>query len=276
MTFGGIELEMVTIEIDNREIRPAQPGAYRCFAALRNALIVTGLVPLLAAAQGSADPQRAGGALQAGKPGIAAGKVTLAGPYRKPAPLPVFKNRSFCGAAVTNETLLVDPAGGVRNAVVVFEPLGGTTRPKPARLILDNTNCAFTPHVQVAPIGSELLLKNSDPILHTVHARLGGATLFNVGLPRWRERTKLLDRAGPIRIDCDVLHTWMSAVIMVVETPFIAVTDDAGRFTIDALPPAEYKMTIWHERLGVQVRTVSTRARAVDDFQVIFRAPEVR
>ena len=164
--------------------------------------------------------------------------------------------------------------GGVANAVVMFAPLGGPARPKPARLILDDVGCAFVPHVQVAPIGSELLLKNSDPILHTVHARLGSATLFNVGLPRWRQITKLLDRPGPVRIDCDVLHTWMTAVIMVVETPFFAVTDSAGRFAIDALPPAEYKMTIWHERLGAQTRIVSTEASA--NFEMIFRTAKLR
>ena len=72
-------------------------------------------------------------------------------------------------------------------------------------LVLDNKQCAFAPHVQVATLGSDLLLKNSDPILHTVHARLGKETLFNVGLPTWRQVTKRLDREGLIKIDCDVL-----------------------------------------------------------------------
>jgi hypothetical protein len=270
----AIECEAITIETDSREIRSSQVGADRCRAALLSALVVSALMSALAAAEASADPQRATAALQANKPGIASGKVMLAGPYHKPPPLPVFKNRSFCGSAVSNETLVVDALGGVANTVVMFVPLGGPARPKPARLILDNVGCAFVPHVQVAPIGSELVLKNSDPILHTVHARLGSATLFNVGLPRWRQITKQLDRPGPVRIDCDVLHTWMSAVIMVVETPFFAVTDNAGRFTIDDLPPAEYRMTIWHERLGAQTRLVSTEATA--NFEMIFRAPKLR
>jgi hypothetical protein len=41
-------------------------------------------------------------------------------------------------------------------------------RLQPASIVLDNRYCAFAPHVQVAPVGSELRLKNSDPILHTL------------------------------------------------------------------------------------------------------------
>lgn len=48
------------------------------------------------------------------------GVVLLAGRYIKPLPLPVFKNRSFCGSSVANETLLVGVEGGLRNAVVLY------------------------------------------------------------------------------------------------------------------------------------------------------------
>jgi hypothetical protein len=149
------------------------------------------------------------------------GTVSVAGNPQRPKPLPVFKNRSFCGTQVSNETLLVGRHGGLQNAVLTFHPLDRNTAAQPMKLVLDNKQCAFAPHVQVATVGSDLLLKNSDPILHTVHARVGKETLFNVGLPTWRQVTKRLDRVGLIRIDCDVLHTWMSAVIIVTRTPIL-------------------------------------------------------
>jgi hypothetical protein len=163
-----------------------------------------------------------------------------------------FKNRSFCGAQVPNESFLVGREDGLQNAVLTVHPLDRGVSVLPIQLVLDNRRCAFAPHVQVAPIGSELLLKNSDPILHTVHARLGRDTLFNVGLPSWRRVTKQLDRIGVLKIDCDVLHTWMSAVIVVTQTPHFAVSDENGKFVIDQLPPGPYRMEIWHERLGAQ------------------------
>jgi hypothetical protein len=180
------------------------------------------------------------------------GRVSVSGGHPAPHPLKVFKNRSFCGATVPNESLLIGRDGGLRNAVVTLRPLDRNVTAVPRRVFLDNQKCAFVPHVQVAPAGSELLLKNSDPILHTVHARMGKETLFNVGLPRWRQVTKRLDRPGVVRIDCDVLHTWMSAAIMVVTTPYFAVTDANGSFSLDGIPVGSYEMEVWHERLGVK------------------------
>jgi len=184
------------------------------------------------------------------------GKISVAGSRQRAKPLAVFKNRSFCGATVRNETLLIGLEGGLQNAVIAFRPLGRKFSTQSNRLTLDNKHCAFSPHVQVATVGSELLLKNSDPILHTVHARLGKETLFNVGLPKWRQVTKRLDRPGVIRIDCDVLHTWMSAAIVVTDTPFFAISDDSGNFVIDRLAVGPYEMEIWHERLGTLRRRI--------------------
>jgi plastocyanin len=197
------------------------------------------------------------GDLAFGAAGSVSGTVSVAGAYQRPKPLPVFKNRSFCGSAVPNETLLIGTDGGLRNAVVLLRLLDGKAPTQPSAVILDNKHCAFTPHVQVATVGSELLLKNSDPILHTVHARMGQETLFNVGLPTWRRVTKRLDRAGVVRIDCDVLHTWMSAAIVVADTPYFAVTDVNGSFVVDKLPIGSYQVDIWHEKLGTKTLKLS-------------------
>ena len=198
------------------------------------------------------------------------GKVTARGAYETPHPLRVFKNRQFCGASVPNETLLISSGGGLRNAVVTLTALDRQVTAPPGRLVLDNVHCAFVPHVQVATLGSDLLLRNSDPILHTVHARLGKETLFNVGLPTWRQVTKRLHRAGVMRIDCDVLHTWMSAAIVVVTTPHFTITDTNGHFLLDGLLPGVYELEVWHERLGVKKARVNLQENSAVSLDVIF------
>jgi hypothetical protein len=203
--------------------------------------------------------------------GSVVGTVWLAGAYERPARLKVFKNRDFCGSWVANESLLVNGDGGVQNTVIVLQPTDRQARVEPDSIVLDNRNCAFTPHVQVAPLGSELRLKNSDPILHTVHARLGKETLFNVGLPRWRQVTKSLTRSGIIRINCDVLHTWMSAAIVVTESPYFAVTGQHGRFVIEQLPPGEYEMETWHEKLGTKNQRILVRENTQSSVEVVYR-----
>ena len=198
------------------------------------------------------------------------GRVSVSGAQPKLKPLPVFKNRAFCGATVRNETLQIGADGGVGNAVVLLRPLGRKTAVEPEAIALDNKQCAFTPHVQIARVGSELLLKNSDPILHTVHARMGNETLFNVGLPKWRRVMKRLDRAGVIRINCDVLHTWMSAAIVVTDTPYFALTDKIGDFKLEHLPAGEYDIEVWHERLGARQQRLALSANRTSHVEVIY------
>ena len=198
------------------------------------------------------------------------GRVSISGAQQKLKPLPVFKSRAFCGATVRNETLQIGADGGVENAVVLLRPLGRKTTVEPEAITLDNKQCAFTPHVQIATLGSELLLKNSDPILHTVHARMGNETLFNVGLPKWRRVMKRLDRAGVIRINCDVLHTWMSAAIVVTDTPYFALTDKSGDFQLEHLPAGEYDIEVWHERLGARQQRLGLSANGITHVEVIY------
>ena len=202
--------------------------------------------------------------------GKVVGSVSVIGRVEKPKRLPVFKSRSFCGASVANETLLVSADGRLRNAAVILRPLSAATIVRATKLTLDNQQCAFAPHVQIAPLGSELLLLNSDPILHTVHARLGQETLFNVGLPKWRQVTKRLDRPGIVKIDCDVLHTWMSAVIIVTDSPYYVVSNDRGEFVLDGVGAGAYEIEIWHERLGRQLHRIDVRENGTTDIEVVF------
>ena len=237
-----------------------------CSAALLTC-VALGILPPGAQAQTGATARESSVAPQAVK-----GAVSVAGNFPAPKPLPVFKNRAFCGASVRNETLLIGAGNALGNAAVLLRPIGAKAATQPSAVILDNKHCAFAPHIQVATLGSELLLKNSDPILHTVHARLGKETLFNVGLPKWRQLTKRLDRVGIVHIDCDVLHTWMSAAIIVTDTPYFAVTDDAGRFSIDGVPAGRYDMEVWHERLGSMSTRLSVAGGLAGFVEIIYSA----
>lgn len=200
------------------------------------------------------------------------GRVRVQGRFEKPAPLKVYKNRDFCGAQIPNDSLLIGLQGGLKNVVVIVT--GGRAEKPEGQLksvVLDNKNCAFVPHVQVAPVGSEILLLNSDPILHDVHARLGSETLFNVGLPTWRQVKNRLTRIGAVTIQCEVLHTWMSAFIVVTPSPYFAVTDEKGEFVIEGVPAGTHKIEVWHEKLGRQSRKVTLSPGITLHVDLIYR-----
>jgi hypothetical protein len=173
----------------------------------------------------------------------------------------VYKNRDVCGDHVPDESLQVGSTGQVKNVAVVLDGILAGKAAAPTLARLDNRNCAFVPRVQTLTLGQTLELRNSDPILHDAHARLNFAeTLFNLGLPVWRRVQSKLSHPGLVVVDCNVLHTWMRAYIMVTEHPYATVTDAAGRFTLDQVPAGQYTLRLWHERLGRLEAAVSVAA----------------
>lgn len=44
----------------------------------------------------------------------------------------------------------------------------------------------------------------------------------------------------------------MSAVIVVTDTPYFAVSDQNGNFVMEQLPAGQYRAEIWHEKLGAR------------------------
>ena len=65
----------------------------------------------------------------------------------------------------------------------------------------------------------------------------------------------------------------MTAYVGVLEHPFFAVTDGAGRFSIPKLPPGSYTLEVWHETLGTQTQQVTVAAKESKDLAFTYKAP---
>jgi uncharacterized protein (DUF2141 family) len=59
-----------------------------------------------------------------------------------------------------------------------------------------------------------------------------------------------------IPVKCNI-HHWMRAYIGAVQHPYFAVTGADGTFEIKNLPPGEYSVAAWQEKLGTQEQHVS-------------------
>ncbi len=195
------------------------------------------------------------------------GQVRYAGaPPPRPAQS-ITKDRAACGEAAPDESVLVGK-GGLANVVVRIVAPGAKAEPR--AVTLDQRGCRFVPHVQAAPVGSTLALLNGDPILHNVHGWSGVATTFNVPMPGPGQRVeRTLARPGPVRVGCDV-HAWMSAWILVVDTPYHAVSDGEGRFEIGGVPPGRYTAIAWHEVLGEKIATVVVPASGPATLEIAY------
>jgi plastocyanin len=193
--------------------------------------------------------------------GTIRGIVKMQGKAPKLAPLKVTKFKEVC-RNVPDESLIVGPSQGIRYAVVTLE---GVSKGKPIEKEsvheLDNVKCRFVPHVVVASVGQFLLLKNSDPILHTAHAYFKDQPHFNVGMYPGRVSRKPLAAAGTAKVICEV-HPWMSAYLVITDHPYYAVTDVYGEYEIGDVPAGTYKLKVWHEKLGLQETQVEVKAGA--------------
>jgi len=49
----------------------------------------------------------------------------------------------------------------------------------------------------------------------------------------------------------------MLAYVGVLEHPFFGVSDASGNFTIKDLPPGDYTIEAWHEKLGTKTEKVT-------------------
>lgn len=151
-----------------------------------------------------------------------------------------------------------DELGNVIIHVTRVEDARGVKMPGGRRAVMAQQGGEFVPHVLPILVGSEVQFPNGDPIFHNVFSLSRSAT-FDLGrYPKGDSRTIRFDEAGLVKVYCHI-HSDMSAVIMVLDTPFFAVPDETGRYRIDGMPPGSYEIRAWHERARPIVRSIRIR-----------------
>jgi plastocyanin len=126
---------------------------------------------------------------------------------------------------------------------------GPKVRPEPANATMTMRNKAFEPHVVVVPVGGAVAFPNADPILHNAFS-LSGDNRFDLDLyKKPTSRSVTFEHSGIVRVYCNI-HPQMSALVVVLDTPFWARPDANGRFSIAGVPPGDWVVKAWHERAG--------------------------
>jgi hypothetical protein len=196
------------------------------------------------------------GLLQSAVAGDVTGKVTLKGTPPPPKSIAFDDNCSKLQPTITTTRhYVVGADGGLANVFVyISKGLEGKKFTPPSDAIeLDQQGCNYQPYVSGVMIGQPLRIKNSDPIMHNIHAlpKVDGNTEFNFAQPsqgdvndtKWTSSIKSPEVL--VKMKCDV-HPWMFAYVGVQDNPYFAVTDKDGNFKIANVPPGKYTLTAYH------------------------------
>jgi plastocyanin len=217
---------------------------------MRRKLVLCGVA--LVAIAGFAGHGAAYEAIEVTDGGTLAGTVTLEGAAPAAAKIEVTKDPEVCGKEKAAPNLVLGTGNGIANVVVVVKAdKGKKLAPAATNPVLDQKTCEFHPHVLAFPAGTTIDVKNSDGILHNLHTTSTVNPSTNVAQPKFKPLIHVMVEKPewPIAIKCDV-HGWMSGYWISQEHPYYAVTDANGGFTIADIPPGNYQVELWHEKLG--------------------------
>ena len=136
-----------------------------------------------------------------------------------------------------------DFSGIVISAVRIGAP---PSAPPPGHAVMLQKGKMFKPHILAIMTGTAVDFPNFDPIFHNAFSSYDGQ-IFDVGLyPPGSTKSVHFNRPGVVRVFCNI-HPTMSAIILVLNTPYFAQTGRDGSFYMD-LPSGEYDLNIFHER----------------------------
>ncbi len=190
------------------------------------------------------------------------GQFIYDGAPPSPAPIVVTKDQAVCGKHdLVDEGVVVNPENKGVGGIVLYLYVGrGSKEPKAhpsyadtaeAEVHFDNLNCRYEPHVQLLRTSQTLVIGNKDPIGHNTKVDALANVPINPIIPAGGEIKQKFPKEErlPTKVSCSI-HPWMNAILVIKDTPYMAVTDADGKFTIANLPEGEFEFQAWHEKAG--------------------------
>jgi plastocyanin len=176
-------------------------------------------------------------------PGIAAKAVVAAG-----------ITLALAGAIWANEIkgkVSVQGIKSAENIAVYVEAIPDKKFDAPKdHVVIDQRKMAFLPHVVAVQQGTTVEFLNSDPVGHNVYwPSISGNKKLSHNLGTWPKGEKKpfqFNDLGTASLLCNV-HPEMSGYVVVVPTPYFALTDKDGNFEIKNIPAGKYTLKTWSE-----------------------------
>ncbi len=181
---------------------------------------------------------------------------------------------AMAGGANLSEEYVVNDGKMANVFVYITSGLGDKVyAPLTTPVVLDQKGCRYVPHVIGVQVGQPVEFRNSDPTMHNIHmepAAVGSSSGGNQPFDTSQApgggalRHVFLKPETMIPVRCNN-HPWMQAYVNVAPSPFFAVSDASGHFSITGLPPGVYTLTAVQEQLGTKQSTVTVTSHGVTE-----------
>jgi len=214
--------------------------------------------------------------------GTIKGTVTLSGavPEPKGFNLITFPDPVYCGRISNGRgwrllhDFVADPQGGLKDAIVLLEGVEAGKAFEMSVPLIEARDCTFQPFMTIVRNGHAVEVINMDPVMHDIQGyetslEAGARVLFNTPLVMNHQHRRgdihaMHNHApgkslvGPIYLNkgrrtfymqCG-FHAYMESWAMAVNNPYYALTDAAGTFKIENIPPGTYQLVVWHPQTG--------------------------
>lgn len=137
------------------------------------------------------------------------------------------------------------------NIAVYVDAIAGKNFESPStHVVVDQKKMTFIPHVVAVMKGTTVDFLNSDAVGHNVYwpSVSGNKKLaHNLGTwPQGQKKAFQFNDVGTAPLLCNV-HPEMSGYVVVVATPYFAVTNKEGEYEIKNVPDGHYTLKTWSE-----------------------------
>ncbi len=151
----------------------------------------------------------------------------------------------------------------VTNVVISLEGPGTSNLHRESRkVVLDQKDATFIPHVLPIPRGTTVEIVNQDKTYHNVFS-LSPVKKFNIGRrPTGEEVPVTFDKAGVVPVFCDI-HSHMNAYIVVLNTDIFTQPNADGSYELTGISPGTYTLHVWHEHFSTPPQQVVVKAGEV-------------
>ena len=174
---------------------------------------------------------------------------------------------------VMEQEIATDGKGGLQNVIVfVADGLSGQTFDPPAEpVVVEQKGCMYMPHVLTVRANQPLQVVNDDNTSHNIHPQPANNREWNKAEPPNSKMQEAFAREEiAIPVKCN-LHPWMRGYIGVFKHPFYVITSKDGSFDLSGLPPGNYTIKAWHEKLGTATQQVTIGANESKQLDFTFK-----